>query len=98
MGALSIFIESLGVLSTTLELVPVIGPNLKAAAELASKICEQIEVRDRDVSDLRQNSNIAPRKSRTITKATSSSEFKSVDFSWLSPPPYRRPAWKTWTP
>jgi hypothetical protein len=34
------------ILSKTLGFVPIIGDNLKSAAELASKICEEIEVRE----------------------------------------------------
>jgi hypothetical protein len=33
------------ILSKSLGMVPVVGENLKSAAELASKICEEIEVR-----------------------------------------------------
>jgi hypothetical protein len=39
--------EVLDLLSKTLGFVPVIGENLKSAAELASKICEEIQVRRR---------------------------------------------------
>jgi hypothetical protein len=45
MVALAATIESLSLLGTALELVPIIGPNLKAAAELASAICEKAQVR-----------------------------------------------------
>jgi hypothetical protein len=45
MGTLANAIGVLGVLSTTLEAVPVVGSNLKVAAELASKICETVQVR-----------------------------------------------------
>jgi hypothetical protein len=45
MATLANAIGVLGVLSTTLEAVPVVGSNLKVAAELASKICETIQVR-----------------------------------------------------
>jgi hypothetical protein len=44
MVALAVTIESLRLLGTTLGLVPVIGSNLKAAAELASAICEKAQV------------------------------------------------------
>jgi hypothetical protein len=45
MVALAVTIESLSLLGTTLELVPIIGSNLKGAAELASAICEKAQVR-----------------------------------------------------
>jgi hypothetical protein len=38
--------QILELLSNTLGLVPLIGENLKAAAELTSLICEDIQVRD----------------------------------------------------
>jgi hypothetical protein len=44
MGTLANAIGVLGVLSTTLEAVPVVGSNLKIAADLASKICETVQV------------------------------------------------------
>jgi hypothetical protein len=46
MSALATTIAALGILSTAVELVPIIGPNLKAAIELASKVCEKVEVRE----------------------------------------------------
>jgi hypothetical protein len=98
MDALSVFIKSLDALSETLELVPVIGPNLKKAAELGAKICEQIQVRERSVSDRRHDSKVAYSKSRRIVKVTSSSEFMSVVSSWRSPSLYRRPVRRTWAP
>jgi hypothetical protein len=45
MATLANAIGVLGVLSTTLEAIPVVGSNLKVAAELASKICETVQVR-----------------------------------------------------
>jgi hypothetical protein len=45
MGTLANAIGVLGVLSTALEAVPIVGSNLKVAAELASKICETVQVR-----------------------------------------------------
>jgi hypothetical protein len=45
MAALGQAREVLEVLAKTLGFVPVIGENLKSAAELASKICEEIQVR-----------------------------------------------------
>jgi hypothetical protein len=45
MGVLEQSIEALKLLSPILDMVPVIGGNLKGAAELASGICEMIKVR-----------------------------------------------------
>jgi hypothetical protein len=43
MSALAQSREVLDLLSKTLGFVPIIGDNLKSAAELASKICEEIQ-------------------------------------------------------
>jgi hypothetical protein len=45
MGTLANTIGVLGVLSTALEAIPIVGSNLKVAAELVSKICETVQVR-----------------------------------------------------
>jgi hypothetical protein len=45
MGTLTNAIGVLGVLSMTAEAIPLVGSNLKVAAELASKICETVQVR-----------------------------------------------------
>jgi hypothetical protein len=46
MPALALSREVFDVLSKSLGFVPIIGENLKSAAELASKICEEIQVRE----------------------------------------------------
>jgi hypothetical protein len=53
MGTLKIAIDVLGAASIVFGMVPVIGENLKSAAELASKICEQVQVRWKELSCLR---------------------------------------------
>jgi hypothetical protein len=45
MGVLEHSIEVLKLLTPVLDMVPVIGSNLKGAAELASEICEIVKVR-----------------------------------------------------
>jgi hypothetical protein len=46
MAALGQSRQAFEILSKTLGFIPVVGENLKSAAELASKICEEIEVRE----------------------------------------------------
>jgi hypothetical protein len=46
MSGLAATISILDVLSETLELVPVIGTQLKVAAKLSSIICEKVKVRE----------------------------------------------------
>jgi hypothetical protein len=46
MGVLEHSIQVLKVLSPVLDMVPVIGSNLKGAAEVASEICDMIKVRE----------------------------------------------------
>jgi hypothetical protein len=53
MGTLKVAIDVLGAASIVFGMVPVIGENLKSAAELASKICEQVQVRRKELSCLR---------------------------------------------
>jgi hypothetical protein len=45
MGKLKAVIDGLGLVSIALGMVPGVGENLKSAAELLSKICEQVQVR-----------------------------------------------------
>jgi hypothetical protein len=45
MGTLKVAIGALDTVSIIFGMVPLIGENLKSAAELASKICEQVQVR-----------------------------------------------------
>jgi hypothetical protein len=45
MGTLANAIGVLSVLSMAAEAIPLVGSNLKVAAELASKICETVQVR-----------------------------------------------------
>jgi hypothetical protein len=52
MGTLKVAIDVLGAASIVFGMVPVIGENLKSAAELASKICEQVQVRRKKLSCL----------------------------------------------
>jgi hypothetical protein len=52
MGTLKVAIDVLGAASIVFGMVPVIGENLKSAAELASKICEQAQVRRQELSRL----------------------------------------------
>jgi hypothetical protein len=51
MTALAQSREVLELLSKTLGFVPIIGDNLKSAAELASKICEEIQASQHLSSD-----------------------------------------------
>jgi hypothetical protein len=44
MGTLHAAIDALETVSIVLGMVPLVGDNLKSAAELASKICEQAQV------------------------------------------------------
>jgi hypothetical protein len=44
MGKLKAAIDGLAVVSVALGMIPGIGENLKSAAELLSKICEQVQV------------------------------------------------------
>jgi hypothetical protein len=53
MGSLNVAIDVLGAASIVFGMVPVIGENLKSAAELGSKICEQAQVRRQELSRLR---------------------------------------------
>jgi hypothetical protein len=46
MPGLAATISILNVLSETLEVVPVVGTQLKAAAQLCSTICEKVKVRE----------------------------------------------------
>jgi hypothetical protein len=46
MSGLAAAISVLNVLSETLEAVPVVGTQLKAAAKLCSTICEKVKVRE----------------------------------------------------
>jgi hypothetical protein len=45
MSVLQAAIDALDTVSIVLGMVPLIGENLKSAAELASKICEHVQVR-----------------------------------------------------
>jgi hypothetical protein len=45
-SGLSATIRALNVLSETLEIVPLVGPRLKAAAKLCAAICESVKVCD----------------------------------------------------
>jgi hypothetical protein len=54
MGSLKVAIDVLGAASIVFGMVPVIGENLKSAAELASKICEQVQVRRKELSRLKK--------------------------------------------
>jgi hypothetical protein len=44
MGALIQAVDALKILATVLDMVPVIGSNLKAAADLGSDICEKVRL------------------------------------------------------
>jgi hypothetical protein len=44
MGGLDQAIDALSVLGPALQMVPILGDNLKAAVELASTICERAKV------------------------------------------------------
>jgi hypothetical protein len=44
MGNLKAAIDALGTVSVVFGMIPGIGENLKSAAELASKICEHVQV------------------------------------------------------
>jgi hypothetical protein len=52
MGKLKAVIDGLGLVSIALGMVPGVGENLKSAAELLSKICEQVQVRPSSLSDV----------------------------------------------
>jgi hypothetical protein len=52
MVKLKAVIDGLGLVSIALGMVPGVGENLKSAAELLSKICEQVQVRPSRLSDL----------------------------------------------
>jgi hypothetical protein len=45
MAVLAQVIAALNILSTSFEMIPLVGENLKAATELAAKICEGAQVR-----------------------------------------------------
>jgi hypothetical protein len=47
MGALDYAFTTLNVLGATLQVVPFVGDNLKGVVELATKICETVQVRHR---------------------------------------------------
>jgi hypothetical protein len=50
MGTLKVAIGTLDTVSIIFGMVPLIGENLKSATELASKICEQVQVRQDGLS------------------------------------------------
>jgi hypothetical protein len=50
MGTLKVAIDTLKTLSIACGMVPLVGENLKSAAELASTICEQAQVRPGNLS------------------------------------------------
>jgi hypothetical protein len=52
MGKLKAVIDGLGMVSIALGMVPGVGENLKSAAELLSKICEQVQVRPSSLWDV----------------------------------------------
>jgi hypothetical protein len=52
MVKLKAVIDGLGLVSIALGMVPGVGENLKSAAELLSKICEQVQVRVSRLSDV----------------------------------------------
>jgi hypothetical protein len=56
MGTLHAAIDALETVSIVLGMAPLIGESLKSAAELASKICEQVQVR-RTISRLKTVAN-----------------------------------------
>jgi hypothetical protein len=76
MAALGQSRQVLEILSKTLGFIPVVGENLKSAAELASKICEEIEVRE-ELVIIRDPLIRLCRPSKRIVKATSASALKS---------------------
>jgi hypothetical protein len=47
MGALDYAFTTLNVLGATLQVVPFVGDNLKGVVEVATKICETVQVRRR---------------------------------------------------
>jgi hypothetical protein len=76
MAALGQSRQVLEILSKTLGFIPVVGENLKSAAELASKICEEIEVCEQ-LFIIRHPLIRLRRLSKGIAKATSVSALKS---------------------
>jgi hypothetical protein len=50
MGTLKAVIDGLATLSIAFGTVPIVGENLKSAAELTSKICEKVQVRLKSLS------------------------------------------------
>jgi hypothetical protein len=94
MGTLKAAIDTLDTVSIIFGMVPLVGENLQSAAELASKICEQVQVRSDGVSRLRDVANHVEtclfRPSKRIAKATSSWAFRSPDCSRPSPVSFSR--------
>jgi hypothetical protein len=56
MGSLKVAISALDTVSIIFGMVPLVGENLKSAAELASSICEHVQVRRNSVSLSSNNS------------------------------------------
>jgi hypothetical protein len=54
MGNIKAAIDALKTVSIVCGMVPVIGENIKSAVELASTICEQVQVRPSNLSHMKQ--------------------------------------------
>jgi hypothetical protein len=54
MGNIKAAIDALKTVSIVCAMVPVVGENLKSAVELASTICEQVQVRPSNLSHMNQ--------------------------------------------
>jgi hypothetical protein len=79
MPVLALSREVFEVLSKSLGFIPIVGENLKSAAELASKICEEIQVREHlpTPTDHGCMTLLRDRPSKRIAKATSYSVAES---------------------
>jgi hypothetical protein len=53
MGNIKAAIDALKTVSIVCGMVPVVGENLKSAVELASTICEQVQVRPSNLSHMK---------------------------------------------
>jgi hypothetical protein len=79
MAVLAQVITALNILSTSFEMVPLVGENLKAAAELAAK--EHRCVWSLSQRLLAISDRLESRSSRKTAKATRTSECKLPNFS-----------------
>jgi hypothetical protein len=60
MATLKAAIDTLKMVSIACGMVPLVGENLKSAAELASTICEQAQVRSGTLSHVEHETDEAP--------------------------------------